>query len=285
MANAMKDWAIEKGATHYTHWFQPMTGITAEKHDSPSSPPTATQVIMEFSGKELVKGEPDASSFPSRRPARHLRGPRLHRLGPDLLRLHQGRHAVHPHRLLLLYRRGAGQEDPAAALDAGLINDQALRILRLFGKTDVNSVTTTVGAEQEYFLVDKADFDKRPGPDLHRPDAVRRAPAQGPGAGRPLLRRAEAARGRVHARSGRGAVEAGHPGQDRAQRGRPRAARAGPDLRQHQRGHRPQPADHGDHAARWPRATAWSACCTRSPSPGSTAAASTTTGQCPPTPA
>ena len=234
VANAMKDWAIEKGATHYTHWFQPMTGITAEKHDSFISPDRRRQVIMEFSGKELVKGEPDASVLPLRRPARHLRGPRLHGLGPDLLRLHQGQHAVHPHRLLLLQRRGAGQEDAAAALHGGLINRPGpAHPAPVRQRPTSNAVITTVGPEQEYFLVDKADcMSKRPDLIFCRPDAVRRA-------ARPRARswtittsaRIKPARGRLHAGAGRGAVEAGHPGQDRAQRGRPRAARAGPDLR------------------------------------------------------
>lgn len=88
VANAMKDWAIEKGATHFTHWFQPMTGITAEKHDSFISPTRDGQVIMEFSGKELVKGEPDASSFPSGRSAGNLRGQRLYGMGSHLLRFY-----------------------------------------------------------------------------------------------------------------------------------------------------------------------------------------------------
>ena len=83
VATAMKDWAVEHGATHYTHWFQPMTGITAEKHDSFLSPTADGKSIAEFSGRELIKGEPDASSFPSGRDAQHLRGARLHGVGPD----------------------------------------------------------------------------------------------------------------------------------------------------------------------------------------------------------
>ena len=102
----MKDWAVEKGATHFTHWFQPMTGITAEKHDSFISPTKDGKVIMDFSGKELVVGEPDASSFPSGgvRATFEARG----RVGSDFLRLRQGRNAVYPHRLLLVQRRGSG---------------------------------------------------------------------------------------------------------------------------------------------------------------------------------
>ena len=101
VADAMKDWAVENGATHFTHWFQPLTGITAEKHDSFITPAPDGRVLMEFSGKELIRGEPDASSFPSG-------GPGLHRMGPHQLCLYQGKDPLHPHRLLLLWRRGAG---------------------------------------------------------------------------------------------------------------------------------------------------------------------------------
>ena len=117
VAHAMKEWAIEKGATHFTHWFQPLTGITSEKHDSFLDPCSDGRAIMSFSGKELIQGEPDASSFPSGGAPRHLRGPRLHRLGSHLLRLHQRRGAVHPDGILLLHRRGSRQEDAAFALD------------------------------------------------------------------------------------------------------------------------------------------------------------------------
>ena len=113
VANAMKDWAVEKGATHYTHWFQPMTGITAEKHDSFINPTDDGRAIMEFSGKELIKGEPDASSFPSGglRATFEARGytawdPTSYAFVKD---------PMHPYRFLLLYGRGARQEDAAAA--------------------------------------------------------------------------------------------------------------------------------------------------------------------------
>lgn len=108
VANAMKDWAVEKGATHYTHWFQPMTGVTAEKHDSFITPTKDGKVIMDFSGKELVRGEPDASSFPSGGMARDLRGARIYRVGSHLFCLCQGRYAVHSHRFLFVQRRGPG---------------------------------------------------------------------------------------------------------------------------------------------------------------------------------
>ena len=101
VAHAMKEWAIEKGATHYTHWFQPLSGITSEKHDSFLDPTGDGRAIMSFSGKAR------RLELPVRRPARNLRGPRLHGMGPHQLRVHQGRGAVHPHRVLQLYRRGA----------------------------------------------------------------------------------------------------------------------------------------------------------------------------------
>lgn len=107
VAAAMKDWAVAHGATHYTHWFQPLTGITAEKHDSFISPSPDGGVIMEFSGKELIKGEPDASSFPSGDCGRHLKRGDT-RLGSDFLRLYQGEDPVYSNRFLFLWRRSAG---------------------------------------------------------------------------------------------------------------------------------------------------------------------------------
>ena len=119
VANAMKDWAVEKGATHYTHWFQPLTGITAEKHDSFITRPEDGKTILQLTGKQLIMGESDASSFrvrrlllPLRRPALHPLRPGLHRLGYDLSRLcerdDRRHHPVHPHHLRLLHRGGPG---------------------------------------------------------------------------------------------------------------------------------------------------------------------------------
>ena len=106
VAHAMKEWAIEKGATHYTHWFQPLTGITSEKHDAFLDPTPDGRAIQSFSGKELIQGEPDASSFPSGglRATFAVSSQRLHRVGSDELRVREGRGAVHPHRVLQLYR-------------------------------------------------------------------------------------------------------------------------------------------------------------------------------------
>lgn len=160
VANTMKDWAIEKGATHYTHWFQPMTSITAEKHDSFISPTSDGKIIMEFSGKELIKGEPDASSFPSGglRATFEARGytawdctsPAFYKDG-------------------ILYIPTAFCSYTGEALDKKTpllrsmeaLSKQAVRILKLFGNETSTRVITTVGPEQEYFLVDKHLYDQR----------------------------------------------------------------------------------------------------------------------------
>ena len=160
VANAMKDWAIEKGATHYTHWFQPMTGVTAEKHDSFISPKPGGKVIMEFSGKELIQGEPDASSFPSGglRATFEARGYTAWD-ATSYAFIKDGVLCIPT--VFLSYGGEALDQKTALLRSMEAINRQALRVLRLFGNEGVTSVKTTVGPEQEYFLVDKEDFDKR----------------------------------------------------------------------------------------------------------------------------
>jgi len=160
IANAMKDWAIQKGATHFTHWFQPMTGITAEKHDSFISPTPEGNVLMEFSGKELIKGEPDASSFPSGglRATFEARGytawdPTSYAFVKD------GTLCIPT--AFCSYSGDALDKKTPLLRSMEAINKQALRILRLFGHTDVTRVNTTVGPEQEYFLINKEMADKR----------------------------------------------------------------------------------------------------------------------------
>ena len=160
VANAMKDWAIEKGATHFTHWFQPMTGITAEKHDSFISPTADGNVIMEFSGKELVKGEPDASSFPSGglRATFEARGytawdPTSYAF------IKEGTLCIPT--VFCSYGGEALDKKTPLLRSMEAVSHQALRILRLFGNTQVRHVNTTVGAEQEYFLVDREVYLKR----------------------------------------------------------------------------------------------------------------------------
>ncbi len=160
VANAMKDWAVEHGATHYTHWFQPMTGITAEKHDSFISPNNDGTVIMEFSGKELVKGESDASSFPSGgiRSTFEARG--YTAWDPTSYAFIKEGVLCIPTAFCSYGGEALDMKTPLLrSMEA--IGKQAKRILCLFGQNDVTSVKTTVGAEQEYFLVDREMFNKR----------------------------------------------------------------------------------------------------------------------------
>ena len=160
VAIAMKDWAIEKGATHYTHWFQPMTGITAEKHDAFITPTEDGNIILEFSGKELVKGEPDASSFPSGglRATFEARGytawdPTSNAFVKD--------NTLYIPTAFCSYTGEILDKKTPLLRSMEVVNEQALRILKLFGNTTATRVTTTVGPEQEYFLVDKKYYDQR----------------------------------------------------------------------------------------------------------------------------
>lgn len=160
VAAAMKDWAVEMGCTHYTHWFQPMTGITAEKHDSFIAPNGDGQVIMEFSGKELVKGEPDASSFPSGgiRATFEARGyttwdPTSYAFVKD--------GTLYIPTAFCSYTGEVLDKKTPLLRSMERINTEAVKILHLLGKEDVTRVTTTVGPEQEYFLIDKDAYDQR----------------------------------------------------------------------------------------------------------------------------
>ncbi len=160
VADAMKDWAVEHGATHFTHWFQPLTGITAEKHDSFISPSPDGGVIMEFSGKELIKGEPDASSFPSGglRATFEARG--YTAWDPTSYAFIKDKTLCIPTAFCSYSGDALDQKTPLLRSMQAL-NKQALRILRLFGNTEVKCVRTSVGPEQEYFLVDKEMLEKR----------------------------------------------------------------------------------------------------------------------------
>ena len=160
VAEAMKEWAVKNGATHFTHWFQPLTGITAEKHDSFITPAPDGRVIMEFSGKELIKGEPDASSFPSGgiRATFEARG--YTAWDPTSYAFIKGKTLCIPTAFCSYGGEALDKKTPLLrSMEA--LNRQALRILRLFGNSDVKRVTTSVGPEQEYFLIDKKMFDKR----------------------------------------------------------------------------------------------------------------------------
>ena len=160
VAAAMKDWAVENGATHFTHWFQPMTGITAEKHDSFISPAPDGGVIMEFSGKELIKGEPDASSFPSGglRATFEARG--YTAWDPTSYAFIKGKTLCIPTAFCSYGGEALDKKTPLLrSMEA--LNTQALRILKLFGNDSVKRVLPSAGAEQEYFLIDKAMYEKR----------------------------------------------------------------------------------------------------------------------------
>ena len=160
VAAAMRDWAVEKGATHFTHWFQPLTGITAEKHDSFISPSPDGSVIMDFSGKELIKGEPDASSFPSGglRATFEARGytawdPTSYAFIKD--------GTLYIPTAFCSYGGEALDKKTPLLRSMEALNRQALRVLKLFGNEDVKRVSTSVGPEQEYFLVSKAMYEQR----------------------------------------------------------------------------------------------------------------------------
>lgn len=160
VANAMKNWAIEKGATHYTHWFQPLTGMTAEKHDAFISPVDGGRVLLEFSGKELIKGEPDASSFPSGglRATFEARG--YTAWDPTSYAFIKGDTLCIPTAYCSYSGEVLDKKTPLLR-SMEVLNEYALKILSLFGKTDVRRVNATVGPEQEYFLIDENDYKKR----------------------------------------------------------------------------------------------------------------------------
>lgn len=160
VASAMKDWAISKGATHFTHWFQPMTGITAEKHDSFISPSSDGKVIMEFSGKELIKGEPDASSFPSGglRATFEARGyTAWDCTSPAFVK----ERSLYIPTAFCAYTGEALDKKTPLLRSMDALSKQAVRVLHLLGQNNIKRVTTTVGPEQEYFLIDKKYYDQR----------------------------------------------------------------------------------------------------------------------------
>ena len=160
VADAMKNWAVAQGAIHYTHWFQPLTGVTAEKHDSFISPSPDGRVLMEFSGKELIKGEPDASSFPSGglRATFEARG--YTAWDPTSYAFIKDRTLCIPTAFCSYGGEALDKKTPLLrSMEA--LNRQALRVLHLFGNDDVKCVRTSVGPEQEYFLVTKEMYDKR----------------------------------------------------------------------------------------------------------------------------
>jgi glutamine synthetase len=165
VANSMKDWALEKGATHFTHWFQPMTGLTAEKHDAFISPTPEGKVIMEFSGKELIKGEPDASSFPSGgiRATFEARGyTAWDCTSPAFIKEDKnGNITLTIPTAFYSYTGEALDKKTPLLRSMEALSKQAIRLLKLFGNTTSTRVISTVGPEQEYFLIDKRFFEAR----------------------------------------------------------------------------------------------------------------------------
>ena len=165
VAKAMKDWAVEKGATHYTHWFQPLTGITAEKHDAfVTHPDEDGKMLLEFSGKELIKGEPDASSFPSGglRATFEARGYTAWDItSPAFVKEDAAGAVLCIPTAFCSYKGEALDKKTPLLRSMEAISEQALRIVRLFGNTEATKVVPSVGAEQEYFLVDREKYLKR----------------------------------------------------------------------------------------------------------------------------
>ena len=254
VAEAMKEWALENGATHYTHMFQPLTGSTAEKHDSFFEPP-ATADDRRLLRQGADPGRARRLLLPDRRRPRHLRGPRLHRLGPDQPRLHprepERGAALHPDRVRLLDRRGARREDPAAALDGRALplRDQgpaAARRREDPARLHHRRARAGVLPDRRAVLLRAAR------PDRHRPHPVRRQAAEGPRARRPLLRLDPGAGARIHDGVRTGDAEARHPGQDPPQRGGAGAVRDRADLRELQRRLRPPAAADADAGERGP---------------------------------
>ena len=247
VAHGVKEWALAHGATHYTHWFVPMTGSTAEKHDSFLTPTGDGQTIAEFSGKNLRPGRARRELVPVGRHPRDVRGPRLHRLGRHQPDLPPGRaerrHADDPDRLRLVHRRGARLQDPAPALAGGARRAGAARpalVRQHDGRAGLHQHRPGAGVLPRRPPAGRAAA--RPAAD--RADAVRRPVAQGPGARGPVLRPDPRADPRVHDGSRPRAVAPRHPGQDPPQRGRARPVRDGAGLRADLGRLRPQ---HGRH--------------------------------------
>ncbi len=246
---------MEKGATHYTHWFQPLTGLDGREARLASTRPTGDgTAIAEFSGKELIQGEPDASSFPTGgiRATFEARG--YTAWDPDLAGVHprepERRVPLHPDGVRVVDGRGARPQDPAAALDGRAVDSRALRALRLFGDDDAPARLHHRRPRAGVLPDRRALLLRAPRPGHDRPHAVRRQAAEGPRARRPLLRLDPRARARVHARGRAGAGQARRADQDPPQRGRAGAVRGRADLRELQRRLRPPAADDAGAAER-----------------------------------
>ena len=258
VAVAVKDWALEHGATHYTHWFQPLTGITAEKHDAFLSPTADGKAVTEFSGKELIKGEPDASSFPSggMRSTFEARGYTAWdpTSPPWIYKTASGTTLVIPTAFISWTGESLDKKTPLLrSIEA--LSKQAVRVLKLFG-SKADRVTTTCGPEQEYFLIDAHFYYTRPDLIGAGRTLFGAKPAEGPGTRGPVLRLDSRARARLHARGRGRTLRHRRAGQDAAQRSRAEPVRDRADLRAGQRRHRPPDDGHGDAQARRAQARA-----------------------------
>ena len=228
VAHAMKEWAVENGATHYTHWFQPLTGITSEKHDAFINPQDDGRAIMTFSGKELIQGEPDASSFPSGglRATFEARG--YTAWDPTSYAFIKDEVLCIPTAFCSYTGEALDKKTPLLrSMEA--ISNEAKRVLKLFG-LEVPRVITTVGAEQEYFLIKEEDYEKRQDLVLTGRTLFGAPPCKGQELEEHYFGAIRRHRQRLHEGARRRAVEARHPRQDQAQRGRTRTARARADL-------------------------------------------------------
>lgn len=246
IAEAMKTWALEHGATHFTHWFQPLTGITAEKHDSFINPIGGGKIIMDFSGKELVCGEPDASSFPSGglRATFEARG--YSAWDPTAFAFIKDGSLCIP--TVFCSYGGAALDKKTPLLRSNeAVSREAVKLLHLFdSQKDVSKVTPQVGPEQEYFLIDRELYLKREDLRLCGRALFGSKPPKGQELDDHYFGVIRPARGGLYEGVGRGAVEARRALQDQAQRGRPRSARDGPHLLRRQHRQRSEPARHGD---------------------------------------
>lgn len=230
VAVAMKEWAVENGATHYTHWFQPMTGFTAEKHDSFISPSGEGEVIMDFSGKELIKGEPDASSFPSGglRATFEARGyTAWDPTSPAFIK----DQTLYIPTAFCSYSGEALDKKTPLLRSMDTLNTQAVRMLHLLGNDTVKRVSATIGPEQEYFLVDKDLYRQRKDLIFCGRTLLRSPGSKRTGDGRPLFRRFKTKGLCLHARSRPRVVEARHSCKNQTQRSSACTARACPGLR------------------------------------------------------
>ena len=239
VASAMRDWALENGASHYAHVFYPLTGLTAEKHDSFLEPDGDSTSLAQFTGKTLLQGEPDGSSFPSGgiRSTFEARG----YTGWDvtspayILENPNGNTLCIPTIFISWTGEALDKKTPLLRSQQAM-SVQAARVLKLFGHTDIDTVVSYAGRRAGVLPDRRALLLRPPGPDERRPHAVRRQAVQGPGVRRPLLRRHPRAGAGVHDRGRPRAVQAGHPGQDPAQRGRARPVRDRPAVREGQPG-------------------------------------------------